>query len=56
MLHTRIQLDATATFSTRAGQNGTTEVVVLDSNGDASLVIELMDKQADALRQALNGS
>lgn len=56
MLHTRIQLDTTAEFSTRPGQNGKTEIVVIDPHGDASLVIELMDKQVDALRQALNGS
>jgi len=53
-MHNRIQLDTTAEISVRDGSNGTTEVVILDSASEASIVIELMGKHAEQLRDALN--
>lgn len=55
-MHTRIQLDITAQISIREGVNGTKEIVIFDGSGDASMVIELMGKQVEDLRKALDGS
>ena len=50
-MHTRIQLDVTATVSVRTTDAGRVEVVILD--GDASTVLDMFAKQADTLRTQL---
>lgn len=51
-MHTKLQLDPTATISLRTGRDGAIEVVILDPNSECSTVIELSPKQLQAIRQA----
>ncbi|MFD4677013.1 hypothetical protein ACFWNN_45370 [Lentzea sp. NPDC058450] len=53
-MHTRLQLDVTATFKVRVTDAGRVEVVIFDgSGGDASAVLDMFPAQADSLRAQL---
>ncbi len=50
-MHTRIQLDPSATIHLRTGRDNALEIVILDPNSECSSVIELSPTQLEAIRQ-----
>lgn len=48
-MHTRIQLDPSATVSLRKGKDGSVEIVILDPNSECSAVVELSPEQLEAI-------